>query len=278
VTGNTGFIGSRLQRRLNGTGVSVTGLSRSSGFDILEHELPMEDVDHVFHVAGRTYVPDAWLDPVSFYNVNAHGTVRVLDQCRRAGVSMTFVSAYVYGTPTQLPISEAMPARPTNPYTFSKLGGDDACRFFAEAYGVQTSVLRPFNVYGPGQNASFLIPTIVRQVLDPGVDEIVVADLAPRRDFVHVDDVIDALMLAPGFPAGATFNVGSGQSWSVGDIITTCLASAGVSKPFKGRGERRGKEILDTVADISAIERVCGWRPKTSIESGIRSVLRSVRP
>jgi nucleoside-diphosphate-sugar epimerase len=113
-------------------------------------------------------------------------------------------------------------------------------------------------------------------VLDPGVNEIVVADLAPRRDFVHVDDVVEALIRSPDFPAGAVFNVGSGKSWSVRDVIEACLAGAGITKPFREKGARRSNEVLDVVADISAIEQACGWRPRTSFESGIRSVLESI--
>ena len=115
-----------------------------------------------------------------------------------------------------------------------------------------------------------MIPTIARQVIDPDVGEIVVADLAPRRDFVHVDDVIDALVLAPGLPAGRTFNVGSGISWSVDEVIRMCLSCAGLSKPYRGRGEHRGNEVLDVVADVTAIGEACGWRPRTDFESGIR--------
>jgi len=278
ITGHTGFIGKPLQHRLTAADVSVTGLSQSTGFNLLQDELPLSGIDHVYHAAGLTYVPRSWSDPLQFHAVNAHGTVRVLDQCRRAGVPMTYVSAYVYGQPAQLPIREDAPARPNNPYAFSKLAGEDACRFFANIFNVDVRILRLFNVYGPGQDEAFLIPTIARQVLDPQVTEIVVADAEPRRDFVHIDDVVEALLLAPGLPSGQTFNVGSGESWSVGDVIRTCLESAGISKPYRATGQRRDNEIPDVVADISAIDRACGWRPRTTFKSGIRSVLQSVRP
>jgi nucleoside-diphosphate-sugar epimerase len=277
VTGSTGFIGSRLIQRLEASGVKVTGLSRAVGFDLLADALPLDGIDHVYHGGGLTYVPNAWSDPVSFHLVNGHGTVRVLDQCRRAGVSVTYLSAYVYGRPSALPIAEETPARPNNPYAFSKFAGEEACRFFADAFGADISILRLFNVYGPGQDPTFLIPTIARQVMDPDVAEIVVADLSPRRDFVHVDDVVDALLLAPGLPAGQVFNVGSGVSWSVDDVIRTCLSCAGIAKPYRGRGERRENEILDVVADVTAIGHACGWRPNTDFQSGIRSVMESVK-
>jgi nucleoside-diphosphate-sugar epimerase len=278
VTGNTGFIGVRLSRRLEQAGVVVTGVSRAQGVDLLRDELPLAGVEHVFHTAGLTFVPNSWTDPASYYAINANATVRVLDQCRRAAISVTYVSAYVYGSPIALPIPESMPPRPNNPYAFSKLAGEEACRFFAHTFGVRASILRLFNVYGPGQDARFLIPAIIQQVLDPRAAEITVGDVAPRRDFVHVEDVVDALMLAPGLPAGETFNVGSGRSWSVADVIAACLECAGVTKPVRETGERRPNEILDVVADISAIRRACGWQPKTDFAAGIRSVFESAKP
>jgi nucleoside-diphosphate-sugar epimerase len=278
ITGSTGFIGTHLERRLVKKGVSTIGLSRTNGFDILGDRLPLEDIDHVYHVAGLTSVPQSWSDPASYFEANTYGTVRVLDQCRAAGVSLTYVSGYVYGTPASVPISETMETRPTNPYSFSKLAGEAACRFFGDVFGVSVRILRLFNVYGPGQSDTFLIPTIMRQVLDPRVTEIEVLDLQPRRDYVHVEDVVDILLRAPLLATGSIYNVGSGTSRSVKDVITTCLACAGISKPYREEGRRRGNEVLDVVADISAIERACGWRPKISFERGILSVLQSLKP
>ena len=278
VTGHTGFIGGRLAGRLRSLGVEVTGASRSAGFDLLKDPLPLAGVGHVYHVAGQAFVPRSWSDPAAFYEVNAVGTVRLLDQCRRAGVPVTYVSGYVYGQPERLPIAESMPARPNNPYAFSKLAGEEACRFFNQAYGLPVVILRPFNVYGPGQDASFLIPTIARQAADPAVAEIVVADLEPRRDFVHVDDVVDALLLAPDLPPARPFNVGSGRSWSVQDVIEACLAGCRARKPYRGRGERRGNEIIDVVADISALTAASTWRPRVDFSTGIASVLDRLQP
>jgi nucleoside-diphosphate-sugar epimerase len=276
VTGGTGFIGRRMRNRLECIGIAVTSFSRSGGVDILNDNFRTDGIDHLFHLAGLTYVPDSWCRPIEFYRVNSFGTLRVLEACRRSGTPLTYVSAYIYGTPSRLPISEQAPAHPNNPYAFSKLEGEHACRFYVEFYGVKASIVRIFNVYGPGQDSRFVIPTIARQVLNPKVDAIAVADLAPRRDYVYVDDVVDALLVAPTFAAGATFNIGSGVSHSVGDIVEACCQCAGVSKPVRETGTRRENEILDVIADISSIESACGWRPKTTFSSGIRSVLESI--
>lgn len=277
VTGDTGFVGSHLAARLRRDGVAVAGLSASRGGDVASAELPLEGVDHVFHLAGRTYVPDAWKDPAGFYQTNALGTVRVLDQCRQKSVPLTYVSAYVYGRPERLPIAETAPVNPNNPYAFSKFAGEEACRFYAATFGTRVSILRLFNVYGPGQRPDFLIPTIARQALDPAVEAIEVMDLAPRRDYVHIDDVVDALIASPSLPSGQAFNVGSGVSHSVEDVIVACLKAAGTEKPYRARNEPRPNEIADVVADISAVGGATGWRPRVSFVNGMASVVAEAR-
>jgi nucleoside-diphosphate-sugar epimerase len=135
-----------------------------------------------------------------------------------------------------------------------------------------------FNTYGPGQAKTFLVPTIAQQVVDRNSREIVVADLAPRRDFVHVDDVVEALLISHRLPSGQPFNVGSGQSRSVQDVIEACLAAANVDKPYRAREERRTNEISDVVADISALSAATGWRPSIPLREGMKTVIEATRP
>jgi nucleoside-diphosphate-sugar epimerase len=276
VTGHTGFIGGHLAARLANNGVDVVGFSKSTGGDLLHDEFPMDGVGHMFHLAALSYVPDSWNDPEAFHLVNTHGTTRVLEKCRRAGVSMTFVSTFVYAADAPMPVSEAALPAPANPYAFSKLAAEDACRFYARTFDMDITILRLFNTYGPGQSGPFLVPTIARQAVDPAVSEISAANLAPRRDFVHVDDVVDALVASARLPGGGTYNVGSGASHSVGDVIAACLNASGAAKPVRDRGEVRPNEVMDIVADISALTAATGWQPRIGFEAGIRSVIDSL--
>lgn len=276
VTGHSGFIGRRLTARLESEGVVVTGLSRSTGFEVAADALLLNGDDHVFHLAGMSYVPEAWADPAGCYRTNTLGTVNVLEQCRATGASMTFVSTFIYGAQAPMPVPETVPANPNNPYAFSKFAAEEACRHYARAHGVKVSILRLFNTYGAGHDPKFLVPTIARQALDASVPEIVVADLSPRRDFVHVDDVVEALLLSPRLPAGEAFNIGSGRSQSVGDVIAACVRAAGANKPFRDRGEKRPGEIADIVADISAMTAATGWRPQMDFETGIAQLVRTL--
>lgn len=277
VTGANGFLGRHLAANLEGNGVRVARVSRSSGFELGRDQLPLQDVEHVFHLAALTGVPEAWKDPVEFHRVNAHGTVCVLDQCRRANVSMTYVSAYVYGRPDSLPIAEDAPVRANNPYAFSKFAAEEACRFYAENFGLNIAIVRPFNVYGPGQDTRFLIPHIASQMLDPEVESIELQDIDPRRDYVYVDDVASAIVSVARSARTGTYNVGSGTSYSVAEIAGMIRSITGIDKPIVSAQCRRTNEIDNVRADISAIRNLLGWMPRVSIEQGLRRTIEDLR-
>jgi nucleoside-diphosphate-sugar epimerase len=274
VTGAGGFVGRRLVERLRSLHYDVRAPSRANGFDLLRDQLDLAGVRHVFHLAARTGVPAAWQDPAGFHLVNAHGVARVLEQCHKAQCSLTYVSGYVYGVPQHLPIAETDPTDANNPYAFSKLMGEQACQFYASAFGVQANILRPFNIYGPGQDLRFVLPVIVAQAIDRSVPEVVVKDLAPRRDYIYIDDVVSAALAIADQPGGAVFNAGSGKSHSVAEIIAAVFRATGVSKPVRTSQETRHNEVMDVVADCRRLKAL-GWRPEVSLENGVRMVVEA---
>jgi nucleoside-diphosphate-sugar epimerase len=270
VTGATGFVGRRLVRALEGRGESVLGRSMADG-DIARGLAADEPVSHVIHLAGRTFVPDSWASPPDFYDTNALGTARVAEFCRQRAARMTLVSSYVYGRPQQLPIPEDHPIEPFNPYAHSKILAEQVASYYSQAFGVMVTIVRPFNLYGAGQDRRFLIPTLVEQIKGGG-SVVEVADLRPRRDFLYVDDFVELLVATLEGPGGI-FNAGSGRSYGVEEIINLISRAAGVRKRVVTRDERRRDEVLDVVADIQKAERELGWRPRTPIEEGIAEVL-----
>lgn len=275
VTGARGFIGSSLSTRLKTLG----------NHEVIELDLPENDiasalleftnVTHVFHLAARNFVPDSYKYPADFFRVNLLGTVNVLEFCRRQKISLTYVSAYVYGRPQSLPIRESDLRSALNPYTESKILSEDLCDFYHRQYDVPITVIRPFNVFGAGQREEFLIPTIIRQALDSAVSTIEVSDLRPKRDFVYIEDLIDALVLTIGRPKYSVFNIAGGVSYSVRSIIEIILKAAKMSKPFRSLEKFRDDEILDLYADISFAKSELGWTPKVSFEEGIAKILRA---
>jgi nucleoside-diphosphate-sugar epimerase len=277
VTGGSGFVGRRLVRFLRGEGADVLAPGRDT-LDVSAGSFPDVSVGWVIHLAGRTYVPASWSEPADFYRINALGTVNVLDYCRRTQAKLIYVSGYCYGIPETLPISETAPLKPNNPYAFSKCAAEEACRFFFECLQTPVMIVRPFNIYGPGQSANFLIPRIVEQTVDPNVTAIVVEDDSPRRDYVHIDDVIGAIESLRRNPKpGATFNIGSGESYSVADVAEMVRSAANVTKPLVSRGNRRINDIPDVIADITAIQNATGWSPSITLRDGLRDVVAHAR-
>ena len=276
VTGGHGFIGCHLVPALTAQGHEILAPTRYE-LDIVSGPWPETKIDHVVHLAALSSVVESWKDPTQFNRINVLGTFNVLDYCRRQDASLTYVSGYVYGIPKSLPLSESAPAEPSNPYALSKFMAEEACRFYAAHYGLHISVLRPFNVYGPGQESSFVIPRIIEQAIDPTIASIKVKDLSPRRDYVFIDDVVAAIQLTLAPKGYALYNVGSGRSHSVEEIIHSVLLAAGSQKAYYSTEEKRQNEVEDVVADCAALSRACGWKPRISLEEGIRRTVEEGR-
>jgi nucleoside-diphosphate-sugar epimerase len=230
----------------------------------------------IFHLAGRTYVPDSWAHPGDFYKTNVLGTANVLELARSSGTPVTFVSGYLYGKPEKLPISECSPVRPDNPYALSKHLAEQLCGFYHARYDLPITILRPFNVYGIGQNDKFLIPTILRQTLFES--QVVVNDLTPRRDFVYLEDLVEALIRTLNRRTGyGVYNIGSGSSLSVREVIDAAQTVAQSRKEVVTREVRRGGEIDDVVADSSKASKELDWRPRHSFREGLELVISDMR-
>lgn len=279
VTGSKGFIGRRL----------VSELKRSGDFNVYEYDIDkgdiskellcFEGVHHVFHTAAKTFIPRSWEDPFDFYGTNIMGTLNVLEFCRKQKSRLTYISAYVYGQPERLPIQETHPLKADNPYMHSKIMAESLCEFYSVNYGVKVTVLRPFNVFGPGQGGNFLIPSIIAKLFDKKVKAIEVEDLSPRRDYLYIDDLIEVLALTINMKKdhSVIYNAGSGISMSVEEILNIILKASGIKKPIVSKNRRRKNEVMDVVADISKIKKELGWKPKITFSEGIKIVLEDYR-
>ena len=278
ITGAEGFIGRALVSKLEAKGWQVIPVSYKDG-DIASKEtlnkFLSNDIGYVFHLAGRTYVPHSWSDPITFYQTNVLGTLNVLEFCRAQTIPMTYVSAYVYGHPCILPIAENDAIVPSNPYALTKRLAEETCEFYARMHKLLITIVRPFNVYGIGQNVNFLIPTILNQTFDLG-NEIVVTDLSPKRDYIYLEDLIAALMQTLVDPTGyRVYNIGSGSSLSVQAVIDIIQQAAGTKKNVISRNLIRPEEIIDVIADISRAKIDLGWHPKYSFQDGIAEIISS---
>jgi nucleoside-diphosphate-sugar epimerase len=275
VTGANGFVGTYLVSALEARGCEVVCHSRRQG-DISRCDLPYDGIDYVFHLAARTFIPDSWRLTREFYDTNVLGTVNVLEFCRRHECPLVIMSAYVYGRPRRLPIDEDHPLEAFSPYTHTKILAEEAARFYTQQFGCKVAVVRPFNLYGVGQSNHFLIPTLVRQAVAPG-DTITVADPRPKRDFLHVRDLVALLLLVARNRGTGVYNAGSGSSTSIGEIVDLITAKTGTRKILVSNGLVRENEVLDTISDCSRAAAAFGWSVQTPMSEGIRELVESAQ-
>lgn len=296
VTGAAGFLGSALANRLAQNGHNVRGLDDLSAGDparLLPHvsftrgdvnDRPklwslLQDVACVYHLAARVSVPESVLYPREYNAVNVGGTVSVMEAMRDAGVKRVVLvsSGAVYGEQKQVPFHETLPPNPRSPYAVSKLAAEYYVRTIGTLVGIETVSLRVFNAYGPGQPLPAVhapvIPRFIRQALTGG-SLVVHGNGSQTRDFVYVDDVVDALAAAATAQTidRLTINVGSGQESSGRDLVN---AIAEITS--------RKLDVLYSKADDGGVSRMCAdltlaaqklnFTPKTQLSAGLRLTL-----
>jgi len=274
VTGSTGFVGKKLVLALEEANYRVVEIDLLNGIDVTSFEncLKIPKFDIIIHLAGKSFVPDSYINPKDFYYTNYLGTLNTLELCRKFNARMIFTSSYVYGIPQYLPIDEKHPVISFNPYADSKIQGEKLCESYYNFFKVKSVIVRPFNIYGKGQNDNFLISSIFKQAQ---TGEIHLSDSKPRRDYVHIDDVVSAyLKIIDSHDLDfEIFNIGYGQSYSVKEITGT------VNKLFDNKLEiyfselERPNEVPDTRADITKAKRMLAWEPKISLIDGIKKCL-----
>lgn len=273
VTGARGFIGRALCASAGLAPYRVIALSRADG-DLADSATlkGVVPTSRVVHLAGRVSVPESWSNPADFHRANLLSTLNVLEYCCEHDAALVFISAYLYGIPERLPVSETSPPRPNNPYALSKHLAEQACEFYARHRGVSVTVLRPFNIFGPAQRPDFLIPHILRQVA--AGDRVVVDDLAPRRDYLFVDDLVEAIVRSLDAKwEHEVINVGSGRSHSVGELIAAIQDVAQTRLPVVCADKPRHNEIPDVYADIARAEARLGWRPRIGLRDGLERLI-----
>ncbi len=277
ITGSEGFIGQVLCEKLRANGHLVLTHTKDDGdvrelknFDKYDTEKP----EKVIHLAALTFVPDSWENPSEYLDVNINGTKNLLEKCRFWGSDIIFPSTYVYGKPEYLPIDEKHKVDPANPYAYSKFVSEGLCRFYAEKFNVSALVIRPFNIYGPGQSTHFLIPTIIHQLIDEQNEAINLKTLKPRRDLLYIDDFIQLIVNVLHFSKKKSFdliNAGSGESYSVAEIAQILLELSGSNKSINEEEEIRKSEVFEIKADIRKAVNEYKFELRTGIREGLKA-------
>ncbi len=233
----------------------------------------MEGVDYVFHQAAWAGVRASIADPAKAQEVNATGTLIVLEAARRAGVKKVIYasSSAVYGKALSPPISEGQATNPVSPYAVSKLCAEQYCEVYRKIYGLDTVSLRYFTVFGPRMRRDLAIPIFMRNAL-AGRDINVFGDSRKSRDFTYIDNVIDANMRAMARGHGV-YNIGSGHGMTVGELARAIVEMTGSPSRIDHKEDAPG-DVEHILADISKAGRELGYRPTVSTAEGLRKHIR----
>ena len=287
VTGADGFVGRHLVEHLVACGDTVVLHDRHDGPDIL-HRRPFTDFvasvtpDVAYHLAAQSDVGGSWERPVETFRTNAEGTLNVLDACTGAGVRRVLAvsSADVYGRvkESDLPLSEATLLRPVSPYAASKAAADLLALQAFLGRGLDVIRVRAFNHLGPGQTDRFVAPAIASRIARneiEGGDVVPVGNLAPRRDFTDVRDVVGAyrLLIENGSP-GEVYNVCSGSDLAVQDLADTLVAMA--RRPMRLVVDdtlTRPVDIPVLRGDNRRLRDATGWKPEIPLEETLGDLL-----
>jgi UDP-glucose 4-epimerase len=298
ITGGAGFLGAALANRLvesdGGHTVLVLDdlsagdarrlaprvlLSRGDVRDVPKLWTLLQGVDCVYHLAARVRVPESIHYPSDYNAVNVGGTVAVMEAMRDTGVRrVVFASSgALYGEQAHQPIDERQRPNPNSPYGVSKIAAEYYVSTLGALYGIETVSLRVFNAYGPGQDLPPSYPPVIPHLLkqaQTGGSLVILGDGTQTRDFVYVDNVVDALLLAATATDvnRAVINIGSGQEVSVNELAALVGRVTGKRvNVLHNRTQSGGVSRL--VADVRLAQELLGWAPRTSLEQGLHLTL-----
>ena len=299
VTGGAGFIGSHIVEGMVKRGIRTRVLDDFStgrrenlegieGIEIIEADIrdydalraAMEGIEIVFHHAALASVSASVKDPVLSNSVNLDGTVKVLSAAKDAGVKKVVYagSSSAYGDTPAQPKVESMREQPISPYAVNKTAGEKYCNVFSRIYGLETVVLRYFNVFGPRQDPSShysgVISLFVQKLLD-GQRPIIYGDGEQTRDFVYVGNVVMANIFASvsRIGGGEVFNVATGEKVSINQILGIIMELLDIKDVKPIYREHRKGDLKHSLADIGKAQQAFGYWPVIGLREGLKRTI-----
>jgi len=296
VTGGAGFIGSHLVKALVKAGHQARVLDNlSTGsienladvLDAIEFvrgdvrdygavEYAVRGVNAVVHLAALIDVAESVEKPDLYFDVNVRGTYNVVKASKNVGTFVFASSSAIYGEPIKVPIPEDHPLMPKSPYAASKVSGEAFVQAFANQYGFKPVILRLFNVYGPKQSRAYagVIIEFTRRV-SRGEPPVIFGDGEQTRDFIHVSDVVEAIMLSlRDEGVRGVFNIGSGEGVTINYLARLILKLMGREDLKPIYASPRPGDIRHSIADITRAWKELGFKPKVGLETGIKDLTR----
>ncbi len=280
VTGYTGFIGSHLIDSFK-KNYEIFGLSRSKDKnpDIIQIKGDIRNItakkmpkklDAIIHLAAMTDVLYCQKNPVECFDVNVNGTQNMLEIARKLGIKFFYISTHhVYGQPKSLPVKENFQQNPESIYSSSKSAAELVCRTYSSSYDMDVSLLRIFSVYGPNSPKHLVTNRLISQLFNG--DKFEVGNLSPKRDFVYVTDVVNAIKKILQKSTGSnTFNIGTGKSYSIKEICNILQKINNKKMTIHSlKTLSRKSDVSDIYADNSKIKKL-GWKHQIDFVNGLK--------
>ena len=302
ITGADGFIGSHLTEYLVEKNFHVKALSQYNSFnnwgwledvncknniEIVSGDVRdlnfcrniTKDIEIVFHLAALIAIPYSYVSPQSYLDTNIKGTLNICQASKDNKVSRIIhtSTSEVYGTAKYVPIDEKHPLQPQSPYSATKIAADSIAMSFYNAFDTDITIARPFNTFGPRQSARAVIPSIIVQAA-AGVDQILLGDTSPTRDFNYVDDTCRGFLkiAESNKTSGKTLNIGSGKEISIEETFNEIkkIMNAKIKiKKDKTRVRPKKSEVYRLLADYSELKNITNYEPKISFADGLKKTI-----
>jgi len=304
VTGADGFIGSHLTEELIKQGYEVRAFVFYNSFnswgwidsfpediknkieifagDIRDPNgvrIAMESCDTVFHLAALIGIPFSYHSPDSYVDTNIKGTLNILQAAKLLNTKRVLVTSTseVYGTAQYVPIDEKHPFQGQSPYSATKIGADRIAESFFRSFELPVTIVRPFNTYGPRQSARAVIPTIISQLLN-GIEEIILGDLTPIRDFVYVKDTVNGFIeIAKSQKTiGEEINIATQSEISIGDLAQTIINIINPHAKIicdKQRIRPEKSEVKRLCGSNEKLKKLTNWQQMYSLKDGLKETI-----
>ncbi|MEM2130100.1 MAG: GDP-mannose 4,6-dehydratase [Candidatus Bathyarchaeia archaeon] len=295
ITGGAGFIGHNTAIHLKNHGhhpIVYDNLKNSTTkalTQLQKHKIPitkadllnpktlktaLSNIDTVIHAAAYISVNESTKKPAKYVRNNVEGTTNIAKTCKDNNIKLIYIStAAVYGEPQTLPLNETHPTNPISPYGITKLQGEQIINYYA-TQGLKHITLRLFNVYGPGQSNAYAgVITRFMQAASLNKAPIIYGDGQQTRDFIHVEDVAEAIKLAvQSNNTNETFNIASGKPTTINNIATLILQHTNPNLKPK-HAKQKPNDIRHSYADITKAQKLLNFKPKITLHEGIKNLI-----
>ena len=274
ITGSSGFIGKHLSKTLKTQDIEVVKFNLENNQDVsrMNDFAKLTQVDTVFHLAAVSGYKSSNENASLAYKVNVLGTVNVLEYCKRVKAKLIFPSTYVYDQPYTDYKKETDPTKPTTHYSFTKWLGEELCRFYSRVFKVDSLILRTSNVYGVGQREIYIVPIILKHLVNQQALALTKPEI--ERSYVYVEDLVQAYIKLAQIKTqpGEIYNIAYPQPTTLAALVRLSQEVSGKKTIISYSEKSRPHDIDKNRFDINKVKQKINWQPKVDLKEGLKKI------